>query len=148
MNIFKRIMTAVKNFFEDPEADMDICIETESGIGSEQHGNEKLLLDVMDQYIESCEGDKSETTLKGYRSMQRNYFENLKKYAIRDVTGQLIQEALDYELEKGRTVKTVKNAFYFLRNVFDYAYLNGEIAEPINFEQIKIGPKEVSPSYC
>lgn len=92
---------------------------------------------VMDRYIESVVGEKAASTIKGYLSIRRNYFLELQEMDINEIDAAYVQAALDDEMRKGLALKTVQNAYRFLKNVLDYSFQERWIQKPINLEYVR-----------
>ena len=93
---------------------------------------------LMKEYIRACEGRKAESTVKGYRSIQKNYFKELQELDVNQLDDQFIQAALDDELRKGLARKTVRNAYRFLKNVLDYGVDQGIIKHMPNLDYVSL----------
>lgn len=96
---------------------------------------------VMDRYIESVVGEKAASTIKGYLSIRRNYFLELQELGVNEIDAVYVQAALDDEMRKGLALKTVQNAYRFLKNVLEYAFQERLIQKPVNLEYVK--PREI-----
>lgn len=96
---------------------------------------------VMDRYIESVVGEKAASTIKGYLSIRRNYFLELQEMGVNEIDAVYVQAALDDEMRKGLALKTVQNAYRFLKNVLEYAFQEHWIQRPVNLEYVK--PREI-----
>lgn len=96
---------------------------------------------VMDRYIESVVGEKAASTIKGYLSIRRNYFLELQEMGVNEIDAAYVQAALDDEMRKGLALKTVQNAYRFLKNVLEYAFQERWIQRPVNLEYVK--PREI-----
>ena len=92
---------------------------------------------VMDRYIESVVGEKAASTIKGYLSIRRNYFLELQEMGVNEIDAVYVQAALDDEMRKGLALKTVQNAYRFLKNVLDYSFQERWIQKPINLEYVR-----------
>lgn len=68
---------------------------------------------AIDTYIESRSAVVSPSTIRGYRTVQANYFKEIEKLYISDVTNQDIQNLVN-EIALNRSPKTVKNAISLL----------------------------------
>lgn len=92
---------------------------------------------VMDRYIESVVSEKAASTIKGYLSIRRNYFLELQEMGVNEIDAAYVQAALDDEMRKGLALKTVQNAYRFLKNVLEYAFQERWIQKPINLEYVR-----------
>lgn len=92
---------------------------------------------VMDRYIESVVGEKAASTIKGYLSIRRNYFLELQEMSVNEIDAVYVQAALDDEMRKGLALKTVQNAYHFLKNVLEYAFQERLIQKPVNLEYVR-----------
>lgn len=72
---------------------------------------------AMDRYIES-KSLLSPSTILGYKSLKRIYFNRIKPVKLRDLTQEMIQTEIS-ELAEGHSPKTVRNAHGFLAAVLD-----------------------------
>lgn len=132
MNIFEKIRNFFKNLFVlEPVEQYKV-----------EENNDKFkyyTLDaVLNAYIASCSGNKSEATIKGYKNICRNYFETIRGIETCYLTPDAIQKALDLEIEKGKSVKTVRNAFYFLKAAIQFGYDNGMIEDKLDLCEVKV----------
>ena len=64
---------------------------------------------AMDQYIAEKSGVLSPSTIRGYKSVRRNYFQDLMDMNISDLTQGDIQLAVSNEALKGKSPKTIRN---------------------------------------
>lgn len=103
---------------------------------------------VMDRYIESVVGEKAASTIKGYLSIRRNYFLELQEMGINEIDAVYVQAALDDEMRKGLALKTVQNAYRFLKNVLEYASKEHLIERPINLEYVRLVAIDVGKDYA
>lgn len=97
-----------------------------------------LLEYVMDYYIDACTKTKSENTIKTYKNYQNKYFQGIRYHRLSSLTPALIQGAIWDELSSGKSEKTVKNAFYFLKSVLNYAVENQYMKEPLDLSDVKV----------
>lgn len=74
---------------------------------------------AMDRYISEKTGTLSPSTIRGYMSIRRNYFQGLMNLNITDLTQSDIQRAVSEESKKGKSPKTIRNAHGFLNSVLD-----------------------------
>lgn len=74
---------------------------------------------AMDQYIAEKSGVLSPSTIRGYKSVRRNYFQDLIDMNISDLTQGDIQLAVSNEALKGKSPKTVRNAHGLLNSVLE-----------------------------
>lgn len=74
---------------------------------------------AMDQYIEEKSGVLSPSTIRGYKSYRKNYFQDLMDINISDLTQGDIQLAVSNEAVKGKSPKTIRNAHGLLNAVLD-----------------------------
>lgn len=93
---------------------------------------------LMNYYIDECKVTKSESTIKSYRSVQRNYFKYLQEKDVYEITASMVQGALDNEIENGKSQKSVKNAFSFLKACFEYAVSSGLLENRLDLCQVKV----------
>lgn len=63
---------------------------------------------AMDQYIAEKSGILSPSTIRGYNSYRRNYFQDLMDMNISDLTQGDIQLAVSNEALKGKSPKTIR----------------------------------------
>lgn len=68
---------------------------------------------ALDAYIENRSAVLSPSTIRGYRTIQRDYFVNCEQMLISDITNQDIQRLVN-EISLNRSPKTVKNAMSLL----------------------------------
>lgn len=105
----------------------------------EENPADYCLLDyVMDYYIYACRETKSENTIKTYKNYQNKYFQGIRYHRLSSLTPALIQGAIWDELSSGKSEKTVKNAFYFLKSVLNYAVENQFMKEPLDLSDVKV----------
>lgn len=97
-----------------------------------------LLEYVMDYYIDACTKTKSENTIKTYKNYQNKYFQGIRYHRLSSLTPALIQEAIWDELSSGKSEKTVKNAFYFLKSVLNHAVEKQYMKEPLDLSDVKV----------
>lgn len=74
---------------------------------------------AMDQYIAEKSGVLSPSTIRGYKSVRKNYFQDLMDINISDLTQGDIQLAVSNEALKGKSPKTVRNAHGLLNAVLE-----------------------------
>ena len=74
---------------------------------------------AMDQYIEEKSGVLSPSTIRGYKSYRKNYFQDLMDMNISDLTQGDIQLAVSNEAVKGKSPKTIRNAHGLLNSVLE-----------------------------
>ena len=68
---------------------------------------------ALDSYIENRSAVVSPSTLRGYRNLQSNYFDQIGQYYIEDLKNQDIQRLVN-DIALNRSPKTVKNAMSLL----------------------------------
>ncbi len=124
----------IRNFFKET-----FSYSTELQQKVEEDPADYCLLDyVMDYYIYACRETKSENTVKTYKNYQSKYFQGIRYHRLSSLTPTLIQEAIWDELSSGKSEKTVKNAFYFLKSVLNYAVENQYMKEPLDLSDVKV----------
>lgn len=74
---------------------------------------------AMDKYIEEKTGVLSPSTIRGYKSVRRNYFQDIMDTNISDLTQGDIQLAVSNEALKGKSPKTIRNAHGLLNSVLE-----------------------------
>ena len=74
---------------------------------------------AMDQYIAEKSGVLSPSTIRGYKSVRKNYFQNLMDINISDLTQGDIQLAVSNEALRGKSPKTIRNAHGLLNAVLE-----------------------------
>lgn len=74
---------------------------------------------AMDQYIAEKSGVLSPSTIRGYKSVRKNYFQDLMDINISDLTQGDIQLAVSNEALKGKSPKTIRNAHGLLSAVLE-----------------------------
>lgn len=74
---------------------------------------------AMDKYIEEKTGVLSPSTIRGYKSVRRNYFQDIMDTNISDLTQGDIQLAVSNESLKGKSPKTIRNAHGLLNSVLE-----------------------------
>ena len=74
---------------------------------------------AFDKYIAEKTGTLSPSTIKGYQSIRKNYFQDLMSINISDLTQSEIQLAVSEEAAKGKSPKTIRNAHGLLAAVID-----------------------------
>ena len=74
---------------------------------------------AMDKYIEEKSGVLSPSTIRGYKSVRRNYFQDIMDTNISDLTQGDIQLAVSNEALKGKSPKTIRNAHGLLNSVLE-----------------------------
>lgn len=75
--------------------------------------------DAIDKYIEAKKGTLSPSTVKGYLSIRKNYFKDLMKINLSDLTPADIQLAVSNEAINGKSAKTIRNAHGLLSAALD-----------------------------
>lgn len=70
--------------------------------------------DAIDKYIESQIGTLSPSTIGVYKRYRKNYFKSLMCCHLKDLTSNIIQQAVSNERKRGKSPKTVKNAYGLL----------------------------------
>lgn len=74
---------------------------------------------AMDRYIEEKAGVLSPSTIRGYKSIRRNYLQDIMDVNISDLTQGDIQLAISNEAVKGKSPKTIRNAHGLLNSVLE-----------------------------
>lgn len=74
---------------------------------------------AIDKYIEVKFATLSPSTIRGYKSIRRNYFPNIIDENISDLTQADIQFAMSSLAAKGLSPKTIKNAHGLLNSTFE-----------------------------
>ena len=74
---------------------------------------------AMDQYIAEKSGVLSPSTIRGYKSVRKNYLQDLMDINISDLTQGDIQLAVSNEALKGKSPKTIRNAHGLLNAVLE-----------------------------
>ena len=74
---------------------------------------------AMEKYIEEKTGVLSPSTIRGYKSVRRNYFQDIMDTNISDLTQGDIQLAVSNEALKGKSPKTIRNAHGLLNSVLE-----------------------------
>lgn len=72
---------------------------------------------AIDKYIEEKTGVLSPSTIRGYKSIRKNYLQDLMDINISDLTQGDIQVAISNEAVKGKSSKTIRNAHGLLNSV-------------------------------
>lgn len=121
---------------EEPEPVEDTTAETEQSFQYHKLGY------VMDRYIQAVSSEKAASTIKGYLSIRKNYFLELQDMGVNEITAAHVQAALNSEMRRGLSLKTVQNAYRFLKNVLDYASQEHLIQQSINLEYVR--PREIA----
>lgn len=74
---------------------------------------------AIDKYIEAKTATLSPSTIRGYKSVRRNYFPDIINENISDLTQADIQLAMSSLAAKGLSPKTIKNAHGLLNSTFE-----------------------------
>ena len=74
---------------------------------------------AIDKYIETKTATLSPSTIRGYKSVRRNYFPDIIDENISDLTQADIQLAMSSLAAKGLSPKTIKNAHGLLNSTFE-----------------------------
>ena len=74
---------------------------------------------AMDQYITEKSGVLSPSTIRGYKSVRKNYLQDLMDINISDLTQGDIQLAVSNEALRGKSPKTIRNAHGLLNAVLE-----------------------------
>ena len=74
---------------------------------------------AMDQYIAEKSGVLSPSTIRGYKSVRKNYLQDLMDINISDLTQGDIQLAVSNEALNGKSPKTIRNAHGLLNAVLE-----------------------------
>ena len=74
---------------------------------------------AMDQYIAEKSGVLSPSTIRGYKSVRKNYLQDLMDINISDLTQGDIQLSVSNEALKGKSPKTIRNAHGLLNAVLE-----------------------------
>ena len=141
MNVFDKIKEFFgKLFFCEPEAVYDI-----SQVEDEEKKEEEAILftyytldAAMGVYIEYCEGNKSPSTIKGYKNFWKNYYAGIRNIELCHLTPNAVQKEIDKELQAGKSEATVKKSLYFLKAVVQFAYDNGMTDKRIDLCEVKV----------
>lgn len=74
---------------------------------------------AMDKYIEEKAGVLSPSTIRGYKAIRKNYFQDIMDKNISDLTPGDIQLAVSTEATKGKSPKTIRNAHGLLNSTLE-----------------------------
>lgn len=77
------------------------------------------LTKAIDRYIEDKAASLSPSTVKGYRNIQKNRFQDLMEKRLDKLTEAAVQKAINREAEEV-SAKTVKNSWMFLASVISH----------------------------
>ena len=141
MNIFEKIKNFFKKLFacERISADEDVSVEEEERKEDEEVLFSYYTLDAaIGVYIEYCEGNKSASTIKGYKNFWKNYYAGIRNIEICHLTPNAVQKEIDKELQAGKSEATVKKSLYFLKAVLQFAYDNGMTDKRIDLCEVKV----------
>lgn len=74
---------------------------------------------AIDKYIEEKTGTLSPSTIKGYKSIRKNYLQSIMEINLTELTQSDIQLAVSMDAANGKSPKTVRNAHGLLAAVLD-----------------------------
>lgn len=74
---------------------------------------------AIDKYIEEKTGTLSPSTIKGYKSIRKNYLQTIMEINLTELTQSDIQLAVSMDAADGKSPKTVRNAHGLLAAVLD-----------------------------
>lgn len=97
----------------------------EKDIRLKQRPEDITLYEAIDRYIANSDGILSQTTIEGYRKIQRNRFKTLMGRKLKDLTNDVLKGAVNAESKlttrSGKPIspKTIKNAFGLITAVMN-----------------------------
>lgn len=117
------------------------------GILEIKRSPEKITLTkAIDRYIEDKSAVLSPSTIRGYRTIQKNYFQSLLPLQVGSITQQIAQKAVNDETKKHAT-KTVYNAWSFIRTVIQSVTgesLSVTTAQVVSDEALWLTPEQIT----
>lgn len=116
------------------DADPDICqakaVEIKAGLARKKEQAKRMTVKMaIEQYIAGRSNVLSPATIRGYKSIHKNYMQDIKGKQVADITEQEIQKKIN-DLSKSLSYKTVKNAVALLIAVVSCDH-------PINVKRLK-----------
>lgn len=105
-------------------------------VEAKEHKNTLCLYDAITAYMECKAEVLSPSTLRGYKTIQDNYFKNIMKMDIYRMSVQAVQIAVNDECRR-HAPKTVRNAFGLLHTALAFygVTLEGQIKLPQNSQK-------------
>lgn len=98
---------------KDPKVCKQKAKEIYAGIEQEER-SPLILKDAYERYIKANDGTLSPSTIRNYQVYARNYFQDLLYCHISDITNEQIQKAISKESKRGKSPKTIRNAYSLL----------------------------------
>ena len=98
----------------------------------------RTLGELMTDYIESRKNILSPSSITGYRKIQRNYFLELQNRRISDITKSELQNAVNLEVSKGLSPKTISCAYGLVSAVLRNEDISFNIKLPPRQKKAKI----------
>lgn len=86
--------------------------------------NKLSVAEAIDEYISIKEKVLSPSTVVGYKTIRKNYFQKLMKENIYDLDQEKVQLAVNEDYFSGKSVKTLKNAHGLLTATLRYKKIN------------------------
>lgn len=98
---------------KDPKICKQRAKEIYAGIEQEKKVN-LTVGQAIDKYLEAQTGTLSPSTLSAYQRYRRNYLQLIMPVALNDLTSELIQVAISTDAKRGKSPKTIRNAYGLL----------------------------------
>lgn len=100
---------------------------------------------AIDKYIASCDAVLAESTIRGYRNIQKNSFQSLMKQRLKDLTREDLKEAVNQEskrisssTKKVISPKTVRNSYGLITAVINEFYPSLDCTVRLPQAEVKI----------
>lgn len=101
------------------------------------------LTQAVDEYIEARKGIVSPSTIASYKKIQRLRFQALMPLKLTAITAPKLQKAVQDESKAGRSAKTVKDAYCFVKTVLisrhvdlDYDHIALPLVQPSPYKTL------------
>lgn len=127
-----------KSFTADTKKQAELLAAQYALTKKDNRDNDLSLAEAFDKYIKMKYNVLSPSTIRGYKTIRKNYFGDLMPYKLSKLNSNLIQASID-EMSARLTPKTVRNAHGLLHKVI--------LTFEKNFEFDTTLPQKIKPDY-
>ena len=99
---------------KDPKVCKQKAKELYAGLDVETNIAPLTVGDAIDRYIEAQTGTLSPSTIGVHKRYRKNYFQILMPCHLKDLSSEMIQSAISSESRRGKSPKTIRNAYGLL----------------------------------
>lgn len=102
-----------------------------------------ILTSAIDDYIEQRENILSPSTIKGYRQIQKHYFQDLMHMEIADITSAIAQRSIN-RLARSYSPKTIRNSWGLISSVLDNSSIKVILPQNVQAERPFLDPRQIA----